>query len=100
MSHPEFSSVKALLPALLAKLSKETGKAMHLGPVWTDVVGAVTSNHSRPLSLEGCTLLVEVESPRWEAAVKAQEPIILERFAQKLGKGVVLQLAYRVVEPR
>lgn len=100
MSQHDFSPARALLPSVLAKLSRETGKASHLTPVWEDAVGPVSAKHSSPLSLEGTTLHVRVESPRWIAALQQQETEILSRLAERLGEGVVTALVFRAVEPK
>lgn len=101
MSHKEFTSAKALLPALLARLSKESGKATHLQPVWAEVVGEVTARNTRPVMLDGSVLHLEVQSPRWRAAIQDQEQEILARLNEKLGRSAqVSRLVFHSVEPK
>jgi predicted nucleic acid-binding Zn ribbon protein len=92
--HP-FTPARALLPRLLARLSRETGRGLHLRPVWEDVVGSVAARYSTPQVLEGQTLVVEVESPRWAAALEAQHAQVRSRLDERLGEGVVTQVVYR-----
>jgi predicted nucleic acid-binding Zn ribbon protein len=95
MAQHSFSLARALLPRLLARLSRETGRGIHLRPVWKDVVGGVAARHSKPLALEGRTLIVEVESPRWAGALEAQDAQIRSRLDERLGEGAVGQVVYR-----
>lgn len=95
MARREFSPARALLPQLLARLTRETGRGAHLRPVWEEVVGGVAARNSTPVALEGRTLLVEVESPRWAAALEAQAQEIRARLEERLGSGAVASVVYR-----
>jgi predicted nucleic acid-binding Zn ribbon protein len=92
--HP-FRPARALLPRVLARLSRETGRGAHFRPVWEDVVGTVAARHSTPVSLERGTLVVEVESPRWAAALEGQDAQVRARLDERLGEGAVTQVFYR-----
>ena len=92
--HP-FSIARALLPRILARLSRETGRGAHVKPVWDDIVGAVAARHSTPASLQGRTLVVEVESPRWAAALEAQDGEIRARLDERFGEGGIAHVVYR-----
>lgn len=96
----EFTSAKDLLPSVLAKISRESGRAAHLGVVWADVVGAVTAKHTEPLALDGATLRLRVESPRWREAIAGQEAAILARLCERLGSDSVKRFQFVVVEPK
>lgn len=100
MSHNEFTPARALLPSLLARLTRESGKASHLIPVWEDAVGSLTARHTRPVLLDGTVLHVEVQSPRWKAALELQEQEILSRLRDRLGPSAVSRLVLRSVEPK
>lgn len=100
MARSEFRKADALLPSVLGRLSKETGRAKHLRPVWAEVVGPVTALHAEPQWWDGQVLTVRVESPRWHAAVQEQEEAILARLAERLGQGAISALKYQVVEPK
>ncbi len=94
------TALRGLLPQVLARLSRESGDASHLAPVWADVVGSVTALHSRPIALDGRILVVRVDSPRRAQALKLQEPDLLRRFAKALGEGAITGFVYRSVEPK
>ncbi|MBX5483200.1 MAG: DUF721 domain-containing protein [Myxococcaceae bacterium] len=100
MAHSEFSPARALLPSVLAKLSRESGKALPLRPIWADVVGEVTARHTRPIAWNGSVLEVEVESVRWQAALEDQAEALLGRLNARLGEGAVTALVYRAIEPK
>lgn len=100
MSDKEFRPAKALLPSLLAKLTRESGRASHLMPLWEDVVGAVAAKHTHPLALEGTSLHVQVRSPRWKSALEVEAGSIIARLNERLGEGAVAQLVFHSVEPK
>jgi predicted nucleic acid-binding Zn ribbon protein len=95
MAQHEFTSARTLLPNVLARLAKETGRAQSLGPVWNEVVGPVAARSTTLLWLEGTTLVVETENPRWSSALDEQRAYILARLAERLGEGVVKRIVYR-----
>jgi predicted nucleic acid-binding Zn ribbon protein len=95
MARHQFTPARALLPQLLTRLSKETGRGGHLKPVWEEIVGPVAARHSTPVGLAGKTLIVEVQTPRWAAALEAQDPEIRSRLDERLGAGAITQIAYR-----
>jgi predicted nucleic acid-binding Zn ribbon protein len=94
------TALRALLPNVLARLSRETGDARPLAVVWADVVGEVTSRHSRTVALDGKTLVVRVDSPRRAQALRMQEREILDGLAARLGAGTITSLVYRAVEKK
>jgi predicted nucleic acid-binding Zn ribbon protein len=95
MAQHDFSPARALLPHLLARLSRETGRGAHLRPVWEEIVGAVAARNSTPVGLAGRTLIVEVESPRWASELEAQDAEIRSRLDERLGEGTVANVVYR-----
>ena len=100
MAQHQFTPARGLLPRLLARLSRETGRGAHLKPVWEEIVGSIAARHSTPVGLAGKTLFVEVQTPRWAAALEAQEAEIRARLDQRLGGGVITQIAYRTRSSR
>lgn len=100
MSQKEFTPARSLLPGLLTRLARESGRASHLAPVWADVVGVMAAKHTRPVELVGSVLRVRAQSPRWVEALKGQEQDVLARLAERLGSGVVTALTYEAVEPK
>ena len=95
MAQHEFNDARTLLPNVLAKLARETGRAVTLGPVWNEVVGPVAARSTSPMWLEGTTLVVEAENPRWAKALDEQCVYILARLAERLGEGTVRRIVYR-----
>ena len=95
MAHHQFTPARSLLPQLLARLSRETGRGAHLKPLWEEIVGPVAARHSTPVGLAGKTLYVEVQTPRWAAALEAQGAEIRARLDERLGAGAIAQIAYR-----
>jgi predicted nucleic acid-binding Zn ribbon protein len=100
MAHRQPTSLRSLLPSVLTRLSVQSGDMGAFFPVWRDVVGEVTARHCKPLALDGSTLVVRVESPRWAAALTAQEPEVLRALSERLGEGRIQAFVYRSVEPR
>lgn len=100
MAQHQFTPARALLPQLLARLSRETGRGAHLKPVWDEIVGTVLARRSTPVGLSGKTLIVEVHTPRWAAALEAQDAEIRARLDERLGRGAITQIAYRSRSPR
>jgi predicted nucleic acid-binding Zn ribbon protein len=94
------TALRALLPNVLVRLSRESGDARPLSLVWADVVGEVTARHSRTLALDGKTLVVQVDSPRRAQALRLQEREILAGLVDRLGRGVITTLVYRAVEKK
>lgn len=76
-------TLKALLPALLARLTREGRPAALLGPVWSDLAGAQLAQHSRPTALHGDCLHVEAESSLWAGVLEVHTPELLARLAKQ-----------------
>lgn len=70
MAQSEFRPTKTLLPALLAKLAKQSGRAAGLDPVWREAAGAVIAKVCRPLRVEGETLLVSAPDASWRGRIE------------------------------
>lgn len=81
MARSDFLSTKKLLPALLAKLAKQSGQASALGPVWADAAGEVMSKVCRPLRVEGETLIVSAPDKSWCARVEEHAAEIARRLS-------------------
>jgi predicted nucleic acid-binding Zn ribbon protein len=94
MARKEFTSAKELLPRVLGQLSRGTGNARHLLPLWPQLVGQNIAARARPVRLEGGQLWIAVEGPAWEAELSRHAPVLLERFAAALGAGVVRDLRF------
>ncbi len=88
MARREMSSIRSLLPSVLASLARETGDARALAAVWEDAVGPAIARAARPTALEGSTLIVAVESARWAAELAGRERELCGRLGEKLGTAV------------
>lgn len=88
----DFQSLKSLLPDVLGKLSRESGRARHLQPLWREAVGEAIARASTPVALEGGTLVVLVTTPEWARELERQAGEIVARLQQRLGKGVVTSM--------
>lgn len=95
----DFDSVKDLLPQVLGRLARESGRAGHLAAVWEDAVGAHIAQNARPLTVEGDVLVLTVTSARWAHELQARAPELCERLTGKLGDGIVKRLEFRLQAP-
>lgn len=94
----DLDSVKELLPQLLGKLARESGRARHLAAVWEDAVGAQIAQNARPLIVEGDALVLTVTSARWAHELEARAPALCARLTERLGDGIVTRLVFRFEE--
>ncbi|HVE83013.1 MAG TPA: DUF721 domain-containing protein [Myxococcales bacterium] len=88
----DLQSLKSLLPDVLAKVARESGRARHLWPLWREAVGGPIAQAARPVSLENGVLVVRVPTADWAKEIQRQEAEIVSRLAEKLGAGVVRSL--------
>lgn len=96
MASRDLSSIKDLLPAVLAQVARDTGRARQLKPIWVEVVGPVISRSATPYALEGTTLIISVVDAGWLAELSKRQPELLDRLKKKLGKGAITQLEFRL----
>jgi len=95
MARRDLTSVKALLPSVLAGISRRSGGARHLRPIWNEAVGEAIARCAEPISLEDGVLLISVSSESWARELARQEGELLERLRQRLGVGTVARLSFR-----
>ncbi|HEY8210485.1 MAG TPA: DUF721 domain-containing protein [Myxococcaceae bacterium] len=88
----DLQSLRSLLPGVLGKVARESGRARHLQPLWREAVGETIARSSRPVSLEGRTLVVSVPTAEWARELERQAPEIVARLQQRLGQDVVTSL--------
>ena len=100
MSRRALKRAGDLLPGLFLRMSRERGDASALQPVWASCVGEVSARNSRPLYLEGRTLIIQVPSVRWAQALEAEAAAIIDRLRTRMGEGSVDRLVFRAVEPK
>ena len=97
MASRDLTSVKDLLPVVLTRLARDTGRAKQLKPVWDEAVGPTIARSAVPMSLEGTALVVGVTSQRWANELSKRELELRERLQQRIGKVVVTRLVFRLV---
>jgi predicted nucleic acid-binding Zn ribbon protein len=88
----DFQSLRSLLPGVLGRVARESGRARHLQPLWREAVGETIARAARPVALEGGTLVVAVPTRQWADELRRQEPEIVSRLQETLGKDVVISL--------
>jgi predicted nucleic acid-binding Zn ribbon protein len=88
--------MQQLLPRVLGKLARESGRALALAPLWEAAVGPQLARHSRPRQLLEGTLEVVVSSAEWARILEDEAPTVCGRLAALLGPGVVRALSVRL----
>lgn len=63
---------------------------------WPEVVGTAIGSRTRPLSIDGTTLVVAVPDGGWASQLRWMERDLLATLATHLGPGVVTALELRV----
>lgn len=92
----EFTSMKQLLPSVLARVAQDSGSARALLPIWEEAVGGQIARNARPMSLANGQLTLQVPSAVWARDLAQREAELVARLSERLGPGVVRRLAFRV----
>lgn len=92
MRHPTQS-----LGQLLAQLIRDLGldkkiQEHQLVARWPEVVGEQIASHSRAVTCEAGTLVVEVESASWRHELLYMKPAIIERLNQAAGDHIIHEI--------
>lgn len=66
---------------------------------WSDVVGTVLATRTRPVSLEGATLVLQADDPAVVSHVRWLERDLVTRLGELLGPGRVTAVDVRVARP-
>lgn len=77
-------------------LHQGLGQIYDLYPVWPNIVGSDLAKHSRPLVKTGKTLVVQVESPVWAAAMRQRHQALLARLREVEGIRPIDEIRIRV----
>lgn len=85
-----------LLGSVLASVSRESGSALVLSPVWKQVVGETLAGVSAPRKWLGTTLVIGCASASWASELSQQKAQWLIRLQQRLGKKTVEALVFEV----
>lgn len=99
MARRDLQSLRSLLPNLLGKVARESGRARHLWPLWREAVGDLIAQAARPVALEGGVLVVAASGPEWASEIARQEAEIVRRLAERLGPGLVRSLRVTATPP-
>ncbi len=89
-------SLGELMGPVLGRVSSATGSLKALEPVWRRAVGELAWRHSRPLRLEGATLVVRCDGAEWRDALTREEPAMLTKLGKALGDARVTRLRFEV----
>jgi predicted nucleic acid-binding Zn ribbon protein len=92
---PEFVPLRSLLPDVLAQLSS-TGSPGALQSLWQQIIGGPIAQNTRPLSLSGGVLRVEVASVAWRATLQAEESALRTRLNAALRSPSIERLEFEV----
>lgn len=87
------------LQTTLAKVLKEkkiTGDLdlFRIFPMWGDIVGDNTAQHTRPARIKGHILYVEVDNPMWLTQLKYMKLDILDKIDMKIKKDAFKDLRF------
>lgn len=63
---------------------------------WSEIVGEDVAAHSRPLSIDGGTLVVAAEDPTWASELRWLEKEVLARVSEVSGSDRISALNVRV----
>ncbi len=63
---------------------------------WSEVVGPAIGSRTRPLAIDGTTLVVAVPDGGWASQLRWMQRDLLATLATHLGEGVVTSLELRV----
>jgi predicted nucleic acid-binding Zn ribbon protein len=92
----DWTSLSSLMPGIAVRMAR-TGNIPGLIPVWERGVGEQIARNATPTRLIEETLWIRARSPQWEQELRAREKDILQKLAQILGPGVVVQLAFESI---
>jgi predicted nucleic acid-binding Zn ribbon protein len=87
------------LQKTLAKVLKEnkiTGDLdlFRIFPMWSDIVGDKTAQHTRPSRIKDHILYVEVDDPMWLTQLRYMKIDILEKIDMKIKQGAFKDLRF------
>ena len=85
MASRDPQSLRALLPALLARLSRERGTASGLEGLWEEVAGPALARSARPVNVEGHALLLSPGDPAWARELTPHLALLGDRLRERTG---------------
>jgi len=88
-------SISGVLPALLRSLGLEAGiMGWRAVTEWPNAVGPGVALHTRAMSFQGGTLLVEVEGSAWLHELSFLKRDLVQQLNQHLGSQLVRDLSF------
>jgi len=66
---------------------------------WSELVGPTVAAHTRPASLRGGVLVVNVDEPAWGSELRYRAQDLLSKIAGSLGHGSPTRMEVRVRPP-
>ena len=93
------TSLAEILPGALKNLRPDSRPSLEaIEEIWKRVAGERAAGHSRPKTLRGGRLLVEVENSGWMYTLSPRRPWLLQGLVEWLGLGRVKGLSFRIGE--
>ena len=63
---------------------------------WSEVVGPVVADHTKPVALRDGVLVVAVDDPGWATQLRYLGASIIDRFRELIGEGAIVRIDVRV----
>ncbi len=93
-------SLKDLLDGALKPGNPTTDDTLEILSVqWSALVGAPFDRHSKPVSVKGDRLLIEVDSPVWSQEISLSKPRILEKIRKEFPRLVIREIRFQTRSP-
>ncbi len=91
-----FYAVKSVLGRVLKNwnISPAEVDAYQVFEVWGDIVGENVAGRSRPARIANGRLFVEVDDPLWLAQLRYMRVSIMDRIAERIGKGIIRDVRF------
>ncbi len=85
-----------VLAHVLGMVSRNTGSAIVLEPVWRQIAGEVVAQSSAPVRWAGTILVIGCRSAAWANELTRQRQEWLSRLQRRLGVTTVTELRFEV----
>jgi predicted nucleic acid-binding Zn ribbon protein len=96
MSDGDLTSLGASLEALFRKMGMSDPMALsRISAGWDELAGTPWAGRSKPLFIQGKTLVVEAEAPSMVAFLRYGSADLVAALARALGEGVVEKIEVR-----
>jgi predicted nucleic acid-binding Zn ribbon protein len=85
---------KTLSKILKEKKITEDLDLFRIFPMWSDIVGHKTAQHTRPARIKGHILYVEVDDPMWLTQLRYMKADILDKIEMNIKKDAFKDLRF------